>query len=59
MFNVKLGHFAICEFFLYVANMQACQQKTEKFFVSEEKSFKGSATDEENVRGTQKHNSKT
>jgi hypothetical protein len=29
---------------LYVTNTQAYQQKTEKFFVSEEKSFIGSAT---------------
>jgi hypothetical protein len=30
MFTVKLGHFTICDFFLYVANMQAYQQKPEK-----------------------------
>jgi len=29
---------------LYVTNTQACQQKTEKFFVMEEKSFIGLAT---------------
>jgi len=38
-FGVKLGHFAINNFFLYVTKMQAYQQKTEKFFVSEEKKF--------------------
>jgi len=38
-FGVKLGHFAIKIFFLYVTKMQAYQQKTEKFFVSEEKKF--------------------
>jgi hypothetical protein len=37
-FGVKLGHFAI-NYCLYVANTQAYQQKTEKFFVSEEKKF--------------------
>jgi len=36
-FVVKLGHFAINNFFLYVTKMQAYQQQTEKFFVSEEK----------------------
>jgi len=41
-FGVKLGHFAINNFFLYVTKMQAYQQKTEKFFVSEEKSLVGS-----------------
>jgi len=30
MLTVKLGHFTICDFFLYVANMQAYQQRTEK-----------------------------
>jgi len=35
-FGVKLGHFTINNFFLYVTKMQAYQQKTEKFFVSEE-----------------------
>ncbi len=38
-FGVKLGHFAINIFFLYVTKMQAYQQKMEKFFVSEEKKF--------------------
>jgi len=38
-FGVKLGHFKVNEFFLYVSNMQAYQPKTEKFFVSEEKTF--------------------
>jgi len=38
-FGVKLGHFTIHIFFLYVTKMQAYQQKTEKFFVSEEKKF--------------------
>jgi len=36
-FGVKLGHFTINNFFLYVTKMQAYQQKMEKFFVSEEK----------------------
>jgi len=34
-FGVKLGHFTI----MYVTKTQAYQQKTEKFFVSEEKKF--------------------
>ncbi len=38
-FGVKLGHFTINIFFLYVTKMQAYQRKTEKFFVSEEKKF--------------------
>ncbi len=38
-FGVKLGHFTINNCFLYVTKMQAYQQKTEKFFVSEEKKF--------------------
>jgi len=38
-FGVKLGHFTIHTFFLYVTKIQAYQQKTEKFFVSEEKKF--------------------
>jgi len=38
-FGVKLGHFIINNFFLYVTKTQAYQQKTEKFFVSEEKKF--------------------
>jgi hypothetical protein len=38
-FGVKLGHFTINNFFLYVTKMQAYQRKTEKFFVSEEKQF--------------------
>jgi hypothetical protein len=36
---VKLGHFIINEFFLYVTNMQVYHRKTEKFFVSKEKTF--------------------
>jgi len=39
LFGVKLGHFTINNFFLYVTKMQAYQQKTEKFFVIEEKKF--------------------
>jgi hypothetical protein len=35
-FGVKLGHFTINNFFLYITKTQAYQQKTEKFFVSEE-----------------------
>jgi len=38
-FGIKLGNFAINNFFLYVTKMQAYQQKTEKFFVIEEKKF--------------------
>jgi len=38
-FGIKLGHFAINNFFLYVTKMQANQQKMEKFFVSEEIKF--------------------
>ncbi len=38
-FGFKLGHFTINYFFPDVINMQAYQQKTEKFFVSEEKEF--------------------
>jgi len=38
-FGVKLGHFIINKFFLCVTKMQVYQQKTEKFFVSEEKKF--------------------
>jgi len=41
-FGVKLGHFTINNFFLYVTKTQAYQQKTEKFLVSEEKSLVGS-----------------
>jgi hypothetical protein len=33
-FGIKLGHFNINIFFLYVTKMQAYQLKTEKFFVS-------------------------
>ena len=33
------GHFTINNFFLYVTKTQPYQQKTEKFFVSEEKKF--------------------
>ena len=40
--SVKIGHFILNEFFLYVTNTQAYEQKTEKIFVSEEKSFIGS-----------------
>jgi hypothetical protein len=39
IFAVKVGLFTILYFFLHLANMQAYQQKTEKFFVSEEKKF--------------------
>jgi len=39
IFDVKLGHFTIFDFFLYLTNMQAYQQKTEKFFVGKEKRF--------------------
>jgi len=38
-FGVKLGHFTINNFFLYVTKMQAYQRKTEKFLVREEKKF--------------------
>jgi len=38
-FGVKLGHFTINIFFLYVTKMQAYQRKMEKFFVSEENKF--------------------
>ncbi len=38
-FGIKLGHFTINKFFLYVTKTQAYQQKTEKFFVCEEKKF--------------------
>jgi len=38
-FGVKLGHFTINNFFLHITKMQAYQQKTEKFFVSEENKF--------------------
>jgi len=38
-FGIKLGHSTINNFFLYVSKTQAYQQKTEKFFVSEEKKF--------------------
>jgi len=38
-FGIKLGHFTIYKFFLYATKTQAYQQKTEKFFVSEEKKF--------------------
>jgi len=37
--GVKLGHFNINIFFLYVMKMQAYQRKTEKFFVIKEKKF--------------------
>jgi len=47
-FCVKLGHFTINNFFLYVTKMQAYQQKTEKFFVCEEKSLVGSTPGVEN-----------
>ena len=39
IFAVKLGHIIISTFFSYVTNTQAYQQKTEKFFVSEEIKF--------------------
>jgi hypothetical protein len=38
-FGVKLGYFIINEVFPYATNMKVYQQKTEKFFVSEEKTF--------------------
>jgi hypothetical protein len=38
-FGIKLGHFTINNFFLYVTKTQAYQRKTEKFFVIEEKKF--------------------
>jgi len=38
-FGIKLGHFTIQKFFLYATKTQAYQQKTEEFFVSEEKKF--------------------
>jgi len=41
-FRVKLGHFTINIFILYVTKMQADQQKMEKFFVSKEKKLVGS-----------------
>jgi len=36
-FGIKLGHFTINKFFLYVPKMQAYQRETEKFFDSKEK----------------------
>ena len=39
IFAVKLGHFIVDTFLSYVPNAQAYQQKTEKFFASEEKEF--------------------
>jgi len=36
LFTIKLGHFTINYFFLYVTSMQAYQRKTEKKIVSEE-----------------------
>jgi len=39
IFSVKICHFSLFEFYLYVTNTQAYQQKTEKFFVSDEKSY--------------------
>ncbi len=41
-FGIKLGHFTINNFFLYVTKMQAYQQKMEKFFVIEQKKLVGS-----------------
>ncbi len=38
-FCVKLGHFTINNFLQYLKKTQAYHQKTEKFFVSEEKKF--------------------
>jgi len=38
-FGIKLGHFTINNFFLYVTETQAYQWKMEKFFVTEEKKF--------------------
>ena len=37
IFAVKLGHFIVDTFLSYLPNTQAYQQKTEKFFASEEK----------------------
>jgi len=42
-FGVEIGHFTI-NFFLYVTNAKAYQQKMEKIFVIEKKSFIGLAT---------------
>jgi len=42
-FGVKLCHFTINDFFLFVTNAQAYQRKTEKF-LAKKKSFIGSAT---------------
>jgi len=38
-FGIKLGHFTIHNFFLFVTKTQAYQRKVEKFFISEEKKF--------------------
>ncbi len=38
-FAVKLGHFTVNDFFLFVMNMQAYQRKTEKFFLANKKTF--------------------
>jgi len=46
------GHFAINYFFLYATSTQAYQRKMEKFFVSEEKSFIGSATGDNCIKET-------
>jgi len=35
-FGIRLGHLTKNNVFLYVTNTQAYQQKTEKFFISEE-----------------------
>jgi len=37
--SLRLGHFSINNFFLHLTKTQAYQQKTEKFFVREEKKF--------------------
>jgi len=42
-FGVKLSHITINYFFLYVTNVKAYQQKMEKIFASDKKSFIGSA----------------
>jgi len=45
IFAVKLSHFTINYFFLYIINTQTYHWKTKKFFVSKEKSFIGLATE--------------
>jgi hypothetical protein len=41
-FRINLGHFTFNTFFMYVTKTQAYHRKTEKFFVSKEKSLVGS-----------------